>query len=113
MLSAGQIDATHDEGIAASGHWLGIGSQDRAAAGDVSERQSGGTEGAVGAEGKGIVVGRGRRAGGVDGGVAYVQQTPWVTSGTIRDNILLGRPMDLGRYLEVGLEAGAVAHVLR
>ncbi|KAI3979583.1 hypothetical protein MKX01_001775 [Papaver californicum] len=32
------------------------------------------------------------------GSVAYVSQTSWIQSGTIRDNILFGQPMDKGRY---------------
>ena len=35
------------------------------------------------------------------GPVGYVQQKPWVMGGTVRDNILLGRPMDLERYWQV------------
>jgi len=43
-----------------------------------------------------------RGGSGVGGvGVAYVQQSPWVMGGTLRDNILLGQAMDPGRYLEV------------
>ncbi|RZC49995.1 hypothetical protein C5167_018432 [Papaver somniferum] len=34
----------------------------------------------------------------VFGSIAYVSQTPWIQSGTIRDNILFGQPMDKGRY---------------
>ena len=37
----------------------------------------------------------------VDGRIAYVPQLPWVFSGTIRDNILFGRPFDNGRYFEI------------
>ena len=32
------------------------------------------------------------------GTIAYVAQTSWIQSGTIRDNILFGRPMDKTRY---------------
>ncbi|MCL7024271.1 hypothetical protein MKW94_017541, partial [Papaver nudicaule] len=32
------------------------------------------------------------------GSIAYVSQTSWIQSGTIRDNILFGQPMDKGRY---------------
>ncbi|XP_027336486.1 ABC transporter C family member 8-like isoform X2 [Abrus precatorius] len=32
------------------------------------------------------------------GTLAYVSQTPWIQSGTIRDNILYGKPMDETRY---------------
>lgn len=35
------------------------------------------------------------------GGVAYLSQQLWMMGGTIRDNILLGQPMDPARYLEV------------
>ncbi|KAL2617380.1 hypothetical protein AAZV13_08G181400 [Glycine max] len=34
----------------------------------------------------------------VCGTLAYVSQTPWIQSGTIRDNILYGKPMDETRY---------------
>ncbi|XP_043721902.1 ABC transporter C family member 8-like [Telopea speciosissima] len=34
----------------------------------------------------------------VFGSVAYVSQTSWIQSGTIRDNILFGKPMDNTRY---------------
>ncbi|KAI9109436.1 hypothetical protein K1719_019490 [Acacia pycnantha] len=34
----------------------------------------------------------------VGGTVAYVSQTSWIQSGTIRDNILFGKPMDNTRY---------------
>ncbi|KAK1557413.1 hypothetical protein Q3G72_024236 [Acer saccharum] len=34
------------------------------------------------------------------GSVAYVPQVPWILSGTIRDNILLGKNYDPQRYLE-------------
>ena len=37
----------------------------------------------------------------INGRVAYVPQIPWVFSGTIRDNILFGRPFDNRRYFEV------------
>ena len=37
----------------------------------------------------------------VNGRVAYVPQIPWVFSGTIRDNILFGRPFDNRRYFEI------------
>ncbi|XXG48214.1 hypothetical protein AAC387_Pa02g2725 [Persea americana] len=32
------------------------------------------------------------------GSIAYVSQTAWIQSGTIRDNILYGKPMNKGRY---------------
>ncbi|XP_068648270.1 ABC transporter C family member 8 [Aristolochia californica] len=32
------------------------------------------------------------------GSIAYVAQTAWIQSGTIRDNILFGKPMDIDRY---------------
>ncbi|CAJ1950987.1 unnamed protein product [Sphenostylis stenocarpa] len=35
---------------------------------------------------------------GVGGTLAYVSQIPWIQSGTIRDNILYGKPMDETRY---------------
>lgn len=34
----------------------------------------------------------------VFGSIAYVSQAPWIRSGTIRDNILCGEPMDRTRY---------------
>ncbi|XP_062153987.1 ABC transporter C family member 8-like [Alnus glutinosa] len=34
----------------------------------------------------------------VFGSIAYVSQTSWIQSGTIRDNILYGKPMDKTRY---------------
>ena len=33
------------------------------------------------------------------GSIAYVPQMPWVFSGTLRENILFGRPFDFGNYL--------------
>ena len=33
--------------------------------------------------------------------VGYVPQTPWVMSGTLRDNVLLGQPLDAQHYQEV------------
>ena len=33
------------------------------------------------------------------GTIAYVPQTPWVFSGTLRENILFGRPFDLDKYI--------------
>lgn len=32
------------------------------------------------------------------GSIAYVSQVPWILSGTIRNNILLGKPLDVNRY---------------
>ena len=32
------------------------------------------------------------------GRVAYVSQTSWIQSGTVRDNVLFGKPMDKTRY---------------
>ena len=34
----------------------------------------------------------------MSGTVAYVSQTSWIQSGTVRDNILFGKPMDKTRY---------------
>ena len=34
----------------------------------------------------------------IRGQVAYVPQSPFIISGTLRDNILFGRPYDAGRY---------------
>jgi hypothetical protein len=33
--------------------------------------------------------------------VAYVPQSPTIFSGSVRDNIVFGRPLDLARYAEV------------
>lgn len=35
------------------------------------------------------------------GRVAYAAQEPWIVAGTVRDNVLLGRPLDEARYREV------------
>ena len=35
---------------------------------------------------------------GTRGRIAYVSQVPWIFSGTVRDNILFGRPLDETRY---------------
>lgn len=32
------------------------------------------------------------------GSIAYVSQIPWIQSGTVRDNILYGKPMEKNRY---------------
>lgn len=37
----------------------------------------------------------------VIGSIAYVSQAPWIQGGTIQDNILYGKPMELGRYNKV------------
>ncbi|CAN0068521.1 unnamed protein product, partial [Discosporangium mesarthrocarpum] len=37
----------------------------------------------------------------VEGNVAYASQEPWIQSGTLRENILFGKPMDWKRYSEV------------
>ncbi|KAH7565455.1 hypothetical protein JRO89_XS09G0209400 [Xanthoceras sorbifolium] len=34
----------------------------------------------------------------VNGTIAYVSQAPWIQSGTIRDNILFGKPMEQTKY---------------
>ncbi|KAH8514551.1 hypothetical protein Peur_058121 [Populus x canadensis] len=34
----------------------------------------------------------------VTGSIAYVSQTSWIQSGTVRDNILYGKPMDQAKY---------------
>uniref|UniRef100_A0A0D9WDM8 ABC transporter C family member 13 n=1 Tax=Leersia perrieri TaxID=77586 RepID=A0A0D9WDM8_9ORYZ len=34
----------------------------------------------------------------LSGSIAYVSQTPWIQSGTVRDNILFGKPMNNGEY---------------
>ncbi|GLU14361.1 hypothetical protein SLE2022_309370 [Rubroshorea leprosula] len=34
----------------------------------------------------------------ISGSIAYVSQTSWIQSGTVRDNILYGKPMDMERY---------------
>ncbi|XP_010468340.1 PREDICTED: ABC transporter C family member 8-like [Camelina sativa] len=43
----------------------------------------------------------------VSGSIAYVSQTSWIQSGTIRDNILYGKPMEAGRY-NAAIEACAL-----
>lgn len=35
------------------------------------------------------------------GSIAYVPQVPWILSGSLRDNILLGKEFDTRRYEEV------------
>ena len=37
------------------------------------------------------------------GRIGYVPQTPWVMSGTLRDNILLGQLLDAQHYQQVEL----------
>lgn len=37
----------------------------------------------------------------VNGTLSYASQEPWIFSGTIRDNILLGQPYDKKRYAKV------------
>lgn len=37
----------------------------------------------------------------VDGSVAYVAQTAWIINATLKDNILMGRPLDEERYQKV------------
>jgi ABC-type multidrug transport system fused ATPase/permease subunit len=34
----------------------------------------------------------------MSGSIAYVPQTPWIQSGTVRDNILFGKPMNNEEY---------------
>lgn len=43
----------------------------------------------------------------VSGSIAYVSQTSWIQSGTIRDNILYGKPMETRRY-NAAIEACAL-----
>lgn len=41
----------------------------------------------------------------VQGSLAYASQEPWIQSGTLRENILFGRPMDRKRYIHaVGID---------
>lgn len=35
----------------------------------------------------------------VEGKLAYASQEPWIQSGTLRDNILFGKPMDKSRWV--------------
>lgn len=37
----------------------------------------------------------------VNGRVSYASQTPWVFSGTVKENILFGAPLDVERYDKV------------
>ncbi|CAM9732984.1 unnamed protein product, partial [Hapterophycus canaliculatus] len=37
----------------------------------------------------------------IDGSVAYVAQTAWIINASLKDNVLMGRPFDEGRYREV------------
>ncbi|KAK7294326.1 hypothetical protein RJT34_17215 [Clitoria ternatea] len=43
----------------------------------------------------------------VSGTIAYVSQTAWIQSGTVRDNILFGKPMDKARY-EIAIKVCAL-----
>ncbi|GMH14234.1 hypothetical protein Nepgr_016075 [Nepenthes gracilis] len=43
----------------------------------------------------------------VTGSIAYVSQTSWIQSGTVRDNILYGKPMDRDQY-EKAIKASAL-----
>lgn len=43
----------------------------------------------------------------VFGSIAYVSQTSWIQSGTIRDNILYGKPMEKDQY-QKAIEACAL-----
>ncbi|GAB4816583.1 hypothetical protein N2152v2_003629 [Parachlorella kessleri] len=54
-----------------------------------------------------------QRQGSVDvqGSVAYVSQEPWIQSGTVRENILFGAPMERHRYQQV-VRACALDHDL-
>ena len=36
----------------------------------------------------------------IKGNLAYVHQTPWIQSMTIRENILYGEPLDKERYVD-------------
>ena len=46
----------------------------------------------------------------VTGQISYASQEPWVFSGTLRDNILLGKVFEMDRYQSV-LEACALDKV--
>ena len=48
----------------------------------------------------------------VNGRVSYASQTPWVFSGTVRENILFGAPLDMERYNAV-VDACALRQVRR
>ena len=43
----------------------------------------------------------------VRGSTAFTQQDPWIQNATVKDNILMGAPLDQGRYDDV-LEACAL-----
>lgn len=47
-----------------------------------------------------ILVFHGDKQVNVFGSIAYVSQNSWIQSGTIRDNILFGKPMDKTKYEE-------------
>ena len=38
--------------------------------------------------------------------IGYVPQSPWLMAGTVRQNVLLGLPLDEGLYWQVGISAG-------
>lgn len=37
----------------------------------------------------------------IDGSVAYVAQTAWIINATLKENVLMGRPLDEARYQKV------------
>ena len=37
----------------------------------------------------------------IDGSVAYVAQTAWIINGSLKENILMGKPLDEKRYQKV------------
>lgn len=37
----------------------------------------------------------------IDGSVAYVAQTAWIINASLKDNVLMGRPLDEARYQRV------------
>ena len=43
----------------------------------------------------------------VRGSTAFTQQDPWIQNATVKDNILMGAPLDQGKYEDV-LEACAL-----
>ncbi|KND01251.1 uncharacterized protein SPPG_03065 [Spizellomyces punctatus DAOM BR117] len=84
---------------------------------DIKSREFVGVVGAVGSGKSSLlsaILGQMEKTSGlvfVGGSVLYVSQKPWIYQGTIRDNILIGRPYDANRYNLV-IEACALSRDL-